>query len=59
MNNPYDLHSWSKEYRQEALRESRMRHLLEEARKRCELRHLGLAWRSLLAPLLRETRVAG
>jgi hypothetical protein len=32
MNNPYDVHSWSKLYREEALREARKRHLADSAR---------------------------
>jgi hypothetical protein len=28
VNNPYDLHSWSKRYREEALREARVRDLI-------------------------------
>ncbi len=27
MDNPYDVHSWSKQYREEALREARVRNL--------------------------------
>jgi hypothetical protein len=59
MHNYYDLHSWSKEYRREVMREAKTRRLLEETRTTGGPWHLGLAWRSLLAPLRRGTRVAG
>jgi hypothetical protein len=32
MENPYDLHSWSKRYREEALREARVRDLARPTR---------------------------
>jgi len=47
MNNPYDLHSWSKHYREEALWEANRRHLVEQAkgnrRSHSRLERVGLA----------------
>jgi hypothetical protein len=54
MHNPHDLHSWSKQYREERLEEARVRHLLGLARTSREprgLRSVGLAWRNSLARL--------
>jgi hypothetical protein len=49
MNPYYDLHSWSKLYREDALQEARTRHLVEQARaghEPLESGWLRLAWRN-------------
>jgi hypothetical protein len=55
MNNSYDLHSWSKQYREERLTEARVRHLVERTRASRDprgARHSGLSsWRNPLALL--------
>ncbi len=55
MNNSYDLHSWSKQYREERLTEARVRHLVERTRAsrdpRGERRSGLSSWRNPLAPL--------
>jgi hypothetical protein len=55
MNNSYDLHSWSKQYREERLTEARVRHLLERTRASRDprgTRRSGLfSWRNPLALL--------
>jgi hypothetical protein len=52
MNNLYDIHSWSTQYREERLLEARKQHLVERARANQEPRgsgRLGLSWRNPLA----------
>jgi hypothetical protein len=53
MNNAYDIHSWSKNYREEALREAQVRHLAEHARRvrapRSVRDQVSLAWSSLMS----------
>jgi hypothetical protein len=49
MNNSYDLHSWSKQYREERLTEARVRHLVERTRARRS--GLSSSWRNPLALL--------
>ena len=57
MNNSYDLHSWSKQYREERLAEARVRHLVERTRASRDprgARRSGLSsssWRNPLALL--------
>ena len=55
MNNPYDLHSWSKHYREEALREASTRYLLRQARANCrtlgEQTRASLYWVSVMSLL--------
>jgi hypothetical protein len=51
MNYSYDVHSWSKLYREEKLAEARRRHLAERARTGREPRELGrsgLSWNPLM-----------
>ena len=59
MSNPYELHSWSKLYRLEALEEARTRHLAEQAgaprRKRSE-RSRGWPIRATRDPALGRER---
>jgi hypothetical protein len=55
MNNPYDLHSWSKHYREEVSPEVSRRHLAKELRATHKPRglrgHLGSALSKVLASL--------
>ena len=54
MHNPYDLHSQSKLYREEALQGARTRQLVEQAKAGHEPSESGwlrLAWRNPLALL--------
>jgi hypothetical protein len=56
MNTPYDVHSWSKQYREERLAEASRWHLVERVRASQEPRgsgRLGLSWRNPLALLRR------
>jgi hypothetical protein len=53
MESLYDLHSWSKHYREEVLGEARKRDLLARARlgrrRRFGRSRVGLAWASVLS----------
>jgi hypothetical protein len=55
MNKPYDLHSWSKANREEALRDVSRTHLETGLRAYRHVRtgqsHLGLAWGGVLSLL--------
>ena len=60
MNNPYDLHSWSTDYRTQVMDEARRCDPLERERRETRgLRRLNLTWRNMLAPLFLRTRTAG
>ena len=59
MNNPYDVHTWSKHYLQERPHEAPTRHLVEQTRMDSESRglcRLGLYLRTILTSLLRGVR---
>jgi hypothetical protein len=62
MHNPYDLHSWSKLNREEALQETQTRHLKgrlrAKRRAQPERSRAGLAWGAVLSSL-RGARFAG
>ena len=55
MNNPYDIHSWSTQYREERMCDARTTHLekrLQEGRKaRCGQDSVGLAVANVLSLL--------
>ena len=63
MDNAYDLHSWSRMRREDALREARKRHLIERAKaergQRFGQNRVCAACRSALLSLLRETKPVG
>jgi len=60
MDNAYDLHSWSRMRREDALRDAHKRHLVERAAaergQRFGQNRVGVARRSALLALLRETK---
>ena len=63
MDSVYELHSWSKQYREERMTEARVRHLVERTRASRDprgARRSGLSpyWRTPLA-LLRAVAVLG
>jgi hypothetical protein len=56
MNNPHDLHCWSKDHRAWVVDAAQRRALLERARRENRgSRRMGLAWSNALAPLLRRS----
>lgn len=63
MNNPYDIHAWSRQYREDALREARACCALKRSRDRVrrapEPGRVGMVLKGVLGSLLRAARVAG
>lgn len=59
MDNPYDLHSWSKHYREEALREARTRDLVRPTRSTHRSGARAASIRTTLLSLLGRKRLAG
>jgi hypothetical protein len=53
VDNPHDLHSWSRHYREEMLQEAQMPHLAKHARVSGERRYgrsrVSLAWAGMLS----------
>lgn len=62
MHNAYEIRSWSRLCREDALREARERHLVARAgagrRRRFGRNRVGAAWRNSLLMLLRGTKPA-
>jgi hypothetical protein len=54
MNNPYDVHTWTKQYREDVLHEVQVQRLAEQARKNRTPagERVRLAWASLISLLL-------
>ncbi len=63
MNNPYDIHAWSLQYRAQAWREARTCHLLKRSRAGGQLSSkpglVGPNFKSVLGSLVRGTKLAG
>jgi hypothetical protein len=62
MNTYYDVHSWSKLYREERLSEAQARRLIEQARRNLAPRslrdHASLAWSSVVS-VVRSLSLSG
>jgi hypothetical protein len=54
MNNPYDVHTWSTQYREDVLHEVQVQRLADQARKNRTPagERVRLAWTSLISLLL-------
>ncbi len=63
MHNPYDVHSWSRLCREDALREAQERHLVGQAgggsRRRLGQNRTGAACKNALLTLFGRTRPEG